>query len=1193
MKKILLSGICLALGTAAALAVPQLRNANHDPLHHALGARPAAGWTSIMASDAPARIVPEHNLAGQGLLFLDGPDGSIWYATSSMDITEVPLPGGYATEKIINAYTYTIYDSSFEEVGTIHDEVETAEGETKAAQIMLGATVTKKFFNSDSKPEVTVTLVMNKEDNYSYPAVNIRTLVYSVGGQKSDGTNDDTLMTIDGYPVGAVNTATDAWSENFYISFLAESAGNPDDYTEYIDYLASIKSTITTYSKVTWGGSISEFDVFELSYLNFPGDGMNNPYYIMSVKDGKLTVITSQYEKSFFVDPSGMGGNEDITPDNHLLVKVRQLPATWGASTLEEIASVSIPTVQKENEDILCTFYSVGSLMYDGDVDFDHYTTDGSAAFVVTAADCRNGDDDDFIESYYVYDATGNRMMTLAENTENFVMLNDIPGFEPQAMFIYNEGTAYTYDFVDLYSGTTALTIPHLLNNKVISTALERVNTPKGLLYAASLNTAASDDQGNVWHEIGWINQEGAFDHIDRINLGKNVAYAQVYISASALNPYLFNTNEAQEYMFLVKRLLSTGSSENREELLVIAPDSEAMLTVLPDATRGVLANVALVNGDTQRLFVGFMDTNSNYSADFYDLPFARFAGGDGTEENPYLIATLGDLQQIKFNTSAHYRLVADIDATGFDFVSIPDFSGTLDGNSKTISNLTVRGNGIFKGTSAGAVIKDLTFTDATIALSGSTFSQTGLLAGMAQTTAITNVRVFGLNVNSTEFDDAFGSLVGRMNLNSSVTGCNVAGAVINLPAGSAGGLVGNIMTGSTVTASAFTGAITAASEVGGIASSIYTDGAVSDCHVNADLTAEHTIGGIVATSSRAPLSRNHVEGTLTATGANRWKGHCVGGIVGILQGDYQNTGDICVSANFVGLEAINVDASALGTPSYEGAFDSAHRIIGWSMINDEPEIVDYDEFDEPIYSSDPPTPDPGLANNYVISYLSPLDAMVEEGTTTTEGLTKSRWELEQEFLEGLGFKFGQDNDNPWDVQSIYTPKLYFETGAVLAEANILTHVGETFNIVVRLLDRRQLTLDDVMGDFSIEYDEAKVEMTGNATVENNVLTIEMKAIAEGTSSYSLRVLGSVVEGSIEATVSGICDTVVSADSIAISYNGTTVSAAGCALELYNVAGTKVAAGHEAIQTTALASGVYIVVASNGTDTSTAKIAVR
>lgn len=1192
MKKVLLSGFCLALGTAAALAVPQFRSANPDPLHGALGARPASGWNTVTAA-APARIAPEHSMVTDELVFLDGPDGSTWFATTSLDITEVPLPGGYATNKIINGYTYTIYNDAFEEIGTIHDQVRLGEGETKAAQIMLGATVTKKFFNSDNKTEVTVTLVMNKEDNYSYPAVNIRTLVYSVGGEKSDGTNDDVLMTIPGYPVAAVNTATDAWSESFYISFLSESAGNPDDYESHIDYLGSIKSTVTTYSKATWGGSISEFDVYELCHFNIPGDGMNNPYYILCIKDGKLTVITSKYEKSFFVDPSGMGGNEDLTPDNHLIVNVRQLPAGWGASTLEDVASLTIPTTQKDNEDILCTFYSVGSLMYDRDVDFGHYTTDGSAAFVVTTADCKNADDDDYIESYYVYNAAGNRIMTLAENTENFLMLNDIAGLEPQAMFIYNQGTAYTYDFVDLYSGTTALTIPHIIDNKVISTSLERVNTPKGVLYASSLNTAADDAQGNTWHEVGWINQEGVFDHIDRINLGKNVAIAQVYIAPNALNPYLFNTDSTQEYMFLVKRLLASGSSQTREELLIIAPESEPIMTVLPDETKGVLANVGLVWTATPRLMVGYMNENDVYSADFYDLPLTRFAGGDGTAENPYLIATVGDLQQIKFNTSAHYRVVADINATGFDFVSIPDFSGSLDGNGKTVANLTVNGNGIFKSTNAGAVIKDITLVDATVALSGSSFTYSGLLVGMAQTTAISNVRVLGLKVSSADFDDSFGSLVGRMTLNSSITGCNVAGAVINLPEGSAGGIVGNVMTGSTVTACAFTGSITAASEVGGIAATIYTDGTIADCHVNADLTAVHTIGGIVATSGRAPVVRNHVEGTITATGANRWKGHCVGGVIGTLQGDYQDSGVVSVSANFVGLEAINVDAVALGTPNYPGALDSAHRIIGWSMANDEPEIVDYDEFDEPIYSTDPVSPDPGLADNYVISSLEPLSADIADAATTTEGCSKSRWELEQDFMEGLGFKFGQDNDNPWNIQSINTPKLYFETGAILAQANITTHVGDNFNIVVRLLDRRQLTLDDVLGNFSMEYDEAKVEMTGNASVENNILTIEMKAIAEGTSSYSLRVLGSTVQGTIEATVSGIADTEIAAEAIAIRYNGTTVSAEGCAIELYNVAGTKVAAGNDAVETTSLPAGVYIVRAAAAGASRTAKIAVR
>jgi len=52
-----------------------------------------------------------------------------------------------------------------------------------------------------------------------------------------------------------------------------------------------------------------------------------------------------------------------------------------------------------------------------------------------------------------------------------------------------------------------------------------------------------------------------------------------------------------------------------------------------------------------------------------------------------YYINTAQELADIRGNGS--YRLGTDIDMTGFDWDGIKSFSGTLDGNGYTISNLS------------------------------------------------------------------------------------------------------------------------------------------------------------------------------------------------------------------------------------------------------------------------------------------------------------------------------------------------------------------------------------------------------------------------------------------------------------------------------------------------------------------------
>lgn len=86
------------------------------------------------------------------------------------------------------------------------------------------------------------------------------------------------------------------------------------------------------------------------------------------------------------------------------------------------------------------------------------------------------------------------------------------------------------------------------------------------------------------------------------------------------------------------------------------------------------------------------------------------FAGGNGTKEEPWQIASAEQLQRVRENLAGHYVLVADIDLSGYEnwepigaFQSLSDapedaevpnpeyaFTGTFDGAGHTISNLTV-----------------------------------------------------------------------------------------------------------------------------------------------------------------------------------------------------------------------------------------------------------------------------------------------------------------------------------------------------------------------------------------------------------------------------------------------------------------------------------------------------------------------
>lgn len=121
---------------------------------------------------------------------------------------------------------------------------------------------------------------------------------------------------------------------------------------------------------------------------------------------------------------------------------------------------------------------------------------------------------------------------------------------------------------------------------------------------------------------------------------------------------------------------------------------------------------VRTLEEDTDALRVSHLDTN-DYNNQWLPEPMA----GSGTEQSPYLVRTPYDFEQIRFNPSASYRLINNLDFTGCigipvrqeggtivygelnekaplynegkGWIPIEEFSGTLDGNGKIIKGLT------------------------------------------------------------------------------------------------------------------------------------------------------------------------------------------------------------------------------------------------------------------------------------------------------------------------------------------------------------------------------------------------------------------------------------------------------------------------------------------------------------------------
>ena len=144
---------------------------------------------------------------------------------------------------------------------------------------------------------------------------------------------------------------------------------------------------------------------------------------------------------------------------------------------------------------------------------------------------------------------------------------------------------------------------------------------------------------------------------------------------------------------------------------------------------------------------------------------------GIGTEENPYYITTeqqLFDVTNKHINDNACFQLVNDINITnvhapiGLTEDGCREFTGTFDGNYKTISNLKIAScdnGGLFASLSTNSLVCNLNVKNAVI---DGEFNNVGTIAGICYGT-INKVIVHNSAINNTRANSNTGAVVGNL----------------------------------------------------------------------------------------------------------------------------------------------------------------------------------------------------------------------------------------------------------------------------------------------------------------------------------------------------------------------------------------------------------------------------------------------
>lgn len=246
------------------------------------------------------------------------------------------------------------------------------------------------------------------------------------------------------------------------------------------------------------------------------------------------------------------------------------------------------------------------------------------------------------------------------------------------------------------------------------------------------------------------------------------------------------------------------------------------------------------------------------------------FAGGSGTEADPYLIRNSVQLDAVRNDLHAHYRMIANINLGGYldkyaDYAgwqpigdSNAPFTGSFNGGGYTIDGLRIERLvndyiGLFGFISDG-VVKNVTLKN--VYIKGRNY--VGALAGFDSGT-----------VTRTDIH-AEGFINGKWNV---------------------GGLFGSSSVG--VSRTSFEGRVLGQKNVGGVAGELMNSG-ISESYAKAEVQAESSAGGLVGLlfglEQKAEVSNSYAFGKIVSRNSETVGTVGFGGLVGYIAGDFKGS---------------------------------------------------------------------------------------------------------------------------------------------------------------------------------------------------------------------------------------------------------------------------------------------------------------
>ncbi|MFA0887648.1 MAG: GLUG motif-containing protein [Synergistales bacterium] len=282
----------------------------------------------------------------------------------------------------------------------------------------------------------------------------------------------------------------------------------------------------------------------------------------------------------------------------------------------------------------------------------------------------------------------------------------------------------------------------------------------------------------------------------------------------------------------------------------------------------------------------------------------AAFSGsGAGTEGDPYIITTADQLNEVRNDLNAHYRLGADIDLDvspyneGQGWISIGDtvdpFIGTFDGNWHIIRNLfTTGGNYDYIGL----------------------FGVLGDPQDLADPFLVKNLLLEDVDVGSPYFS---GGLAG-LTFEGTVENCGVIGSVSGFT--HVGGLIGAVSSQTTIRRCFMKGSVSGSFTVGGLVGNAEYAASILNSYALADVGAGNSdCGGLLGYGTEMSVGNCYAAGLVTAPSF-------VGGLVG------RNGDGLVVAGSYYDEDVAGVSDNGWGIPRSTSEMKTRSTFSGWDF---------------------------------------------------------------------------------------------------------------------------------------------------------------------------------------------------------------------------------------------------------------------